>query len=109
MKFIFIENTFLYILHELECHEYQAAVYDRISVISLVAGAERQQINIDKCGHNAVPLIVGGNLASPREFPHSALIGFDTNTNNIIWACGGTLISDRYVLTAGHCLYSIGL
>lgn len=50
------------------------------------------------------PGIVGGEPALPREFPHMAALGFGVDGNNVRWSCGGSLISRRYVLTAGHCL-----
>lgn len=47
--------------------------------------------------------IVGGRNASKGEFPHMAALGYGT-MDNINWSCGGTLISEYFVLTAGHCL-----
>lgn len=41
----------------------------------------------------------------PKEFPHMAALGFLQN-NTILWNNGGTLISDRYVVTASHSVYT---
>nr|AYV99609.1 venom polypeptide [Dolopus genitalis] len=46
--------------------------------------------------------IVGGNEAKPHEFPFLVsltLVG--TEANN----CGGAILSERWILTAGHCIY----
>ncbi|KAK5649718.1 hypothetical protein RI129_000747 [Pyrocoelia pectoralis] len=49
--------------------------------------------------------VVGGTKASAEEFPHMAVLGFG-DENEIQWLCGGTLISENYVLTAAHCTAS---
>ena len=42
--------------------------------------------------------IVGGEEASPHQYPWMAALFIDDK-----WFCGGSLISDQWVMTAGHC------
>jgi len=42
--------------------------------------------------------IVGGTEATPHQYPWMAALFIDDK-----WFCGGTLISDEWVMTAGHC------
>lgn len=50
--------------------------------------------------------VVGGENAQPKEFPFAARLGNMAYTGDINWFCGGTLLSQYFVLTAAHCFYA---
>ena len=43
--------------------------------------------------------IVGGEEATPHQYPWMAALFIDDK-----WFCGGSLITDRHILTAAHCV-----
>ncbi|EDS44979.1 serine protease [Culex quinquefasciatus] len=88
-----------------KCAEYGEAVYSKEYVSSPLGVDEPRLQRLDKCGHKAVELIVDGEAAKSREFPHMALIGYG-GVPAVQYLCGGSLVSDRFVLTAGHCIIS---
>ncbi|KAH0947924.1 hypothetical protein HN011_012040 [Eciton burchellii] len=55
------------------------------------------------CGRDLLQRIVGGSRMAPDEFSWMVLVEYQ-KPNGRTTACGGVLISHRYVLTAAHCL-----
>lgn len=48
--------------------------------------------------------IVGGQLAFAGQFPYQAgLYLFQSFTSNLASKCGGSLITQKWIVTAGHC------
>ncbi|XP_049951658.1 serine protease snake-like isoform X2 [Schistocerca serialis cubense] len=78
----------------------------------------RKRVSEEKCDEYKRPLeeeakipypltfhfVVGGTDADIGEIPHMAAIGYQVD-GNLEWNCGGSLISEYYVLTAAHCTH----
>ncbi|XP_063907489.1 serine protease snake-like [Zophobas morio] len=88
-----------------KCQEYARYVYEtKVPPIPLI---NAQPVTRNECGHKVVKLIVGGEPAGRKEFPHMAAVGYEPNPGDLQWLCGGTIISNKFVLTAAHCLSDI--
>ncbi|BET02096.1 serine protease [Nesidiocoris tenuis] len=82
------------------CEKYKQYVFREEQVPTLTFDPQIEKI--DECGRIEQTLIVGGSEAKSKEFPHMALIGYGSQPR-IAWLCGGSLISERFILSAAHC------
>ncbi|KAJ0184331.1 hypothetical protein K1T71_000754 [Dendrolimus kikuchii] len=91
---------------EIKCEEYSQDVTKILSVLPLQTeeGRKLYQYKTSKCKYkySRIQLIIGGSVAEVEEFPHMAAIGY-VNFDTYSFLCGGTLISEKFVLTAAHC------
>lgn len=58
--------------------------------------------SIKDCGKKANTKLSGGEITKIGEFPWIVLLKYETFGRPFL--CGGSLISDRFVLTAAHCV-----
>ncbi|XP_065204417.1 chymotrypsinogen B-like isoform X2 [Planococcus citri] len=84
-----------------KCEEYANYRYVK-KLQPPMAGNPAQSFNTIDCA-NVEPLIVGGIQAKPKEYPHMALIGSGSSFENVSWNCGGSLISEKFVLSSAQC------
>ncbi|XP_026275392.2 serine protease snake-like [Frankliniella occidentalis] len=90
---------------EQKCNEFARLQTERVVALPLVPDPKPSVQHVQKCDSNSVPLVVGGQDARLHEFPHMAAIGYRGagTPPKIEWNCGGSLISELFVITAAHC------
>ncbi|RWS11937.1 Clotting factor B-like protein [Dinothrombium tinctorium] len=68
---------------------------------------DEEDFNLRYCGTRTLKpnryRIVGGTEAYPGEFPWSVAIFEKTLDGKLVHICGGSILTDRFILTAAHC------
>lgn len=92
------------LIADTKCAEYRKKTIKQTSIIPLTVDPKPIKYTSFNCT-KTVDLIVGGESAKPNEFPHQALLGWRKadDSDEYKFDCGGSLISERFVLTAAHC------
>lgn len=85
-----------------ECEEYASSVKRKIPVGGLLAKPVLHEISAESCDFTQ-GLVIGGTKTKIGEFPHMAALGYRVIDGGISFFCGGSLISEKFILTAAHC------
>jgi len=74
---------------------------------SSVGSGGSQLPSVPDCGIQAADRIVGGEPTAIDEFPWLVQIQYNKPGNKVGFHCGGSLINQRYVITAAHCVNKV--
>uniref|UniRef100_U5ET91 CLIP domain-containing serine protease n=1 Tax=Corethrella appendiculata TaxID=1370023 RepID=U5ET91_9DIPT len=63
---------------------------------------------IDECGAAGIQdRIVGGEITPLGEYPWMARLGYDRGLKGFAYSCGGSIINNKHIITAAHCITDI--
>merc|ERR1712150_259219 len=83
-------------------------IFTMLSILATVMCLAQVSVVLGGCGNapiapNVGGFIVGGVEARPHSLPWQIRLGF-TKGRSMYTMCGGSIVSDRYVITAAHCI-----
>nr|XP_016923326.2 brachyurin [Drosophila suzukii] len=73
------------------------------ALVSLLIIIQGRSITCLDLGHGIEGRITGGELALANQFPYQVGLSIEEPNDLFCW-CGASLISDRHLLTAAHCV-----
>lgn len=99
MRHLFSVTTFFVLLVT------YANAQQKTTTKGTVATLTKKFVRKKECGVQLTSnRIVGGNETAIDEFPFLALLYYKSANGKLRYKCGGSLIKDRTILTAAHCV-----
>ncbi|XP_053671282.1 CLIP domain-containing serine protease B4-like [Anopheles nili] len=90
--------------------ESRCGVFQRKTLVCCAGVKEKEETTLPEppnCGIQLSDRLIGGQPTKIDEFPWTALIEYQKPNGQFGFHCGGSIINERYVLTAGHCINAI--
>ncbi|XP_070507552.1 serine protease snake-like [Chironomus tepperi] len=91
-----------------KCEEYLKLSKRIVPTGSLSIRPTIHNVVVDDC-KGSQGLIINGENAKDGEYPHMAAIAYVNRSQVVRFICGGTLISDQFILTSAHCKFFEGI
>ncbi|CAD7084974.1 unnamed protein product [Hermetia illucens] len=90
----------------------QGTQLNQVSAVQNQKVSSRQPVkrfvNSPLCGISVNTRIVGGREIAPGQFPWMARLAYRNRTSGkLTYRCAGSVISDRYIVTAAHCVTNL--
>ncbi|XP_031624690.1 serine protease persephone-like [Contarinia nasturtii] len=96
-----IQSAAMITLHRAEAIEFLLK-FEKISKAKVACSQFSVQFPEDLVDKRLTPRVLGGDVAEEGEFPWMAAL-FYLDDLRVRFGCGGTVISEYYIMTAAHC------
>nr|ACN38234.1 serine protease 14 [Anopheles gambiae] len=90
--------------------ESRCGLYERKTLVCCAGVRSKGKTSLPEspnCGVQLTDRVIGGQPTKIDEFPWTALIEYEKPNGRFGFHCGGSVINERYILTAAHCITSI--
>ena len=79
-------------------------VVSNINALEFQETTDQIEEGLESCTDPGIARIAGGEPANHSSWPWLVRLAIDDSRFGTL-TCGGTIVSNKYVLTAGHCLF----
>ncbi|CAG2165208.1 unnamed protein product [Oppiella nova] len=89
--------------------DYAKDIKSRLSFLQMIASFQNDK-NCGKLNSHKTRVqtrVVGGQAAEPNELPFMVSLQANDSSKNLKHFCGGSILNNRWILTAAHCVHPL--